>query len=55
LAIVTKIEEKQKLAKLHELGFELILHPLYSPDLIPSDFFLFPNLKMARWNEILVE
>ena len=26
-------------------GYELILHPAYSPDLAPSDFFLFPNLK----------
>ena len=26
-------------------GYELIPHPAYSPDLAPSDFFLFPNLK----------
>ena len=26
-------------------GYELIAHPVYSPDLPPSDFFLFPNLK----------
>ena len=26
-------------------GYELILHPAYSPDLAPRDFFLFPNLK----------
>ena len=26
-------------------GFELIPHPTYSPDLAPSDYFLFPNLK----------
>ena len=26
-------------------GYELIQHPAYSPDLAPSDFFLFPNLK----------
>ena len=26
-------------------GYELIPHPTYSPDLAPSDFFLFPNLK----------
>ena len=26
-------------------GYELIPHPSYSPDLAPSDFFLFPNLK----------
>lgn len=31
--------------KLNKLRFELIPHPLYFPDLTPSDFFLFPNLK----------
>lgn len=28
-----------------ECGFEILPHPPYSPDLAPSDFFLFPNLK----------
>jgi len=31
---------------LHELRFELLSHPPYSPDLAPCDFFLFPNLKI---------
>ena len=26
-------------------GYELIQHPAYSPDIAPSNFFLFPNLK----------
>ena len=26
-------------------GYQLIPHPTYSPDLAPSDYFLFPNLK----------
>ena len=26
-------------------GYGLIPHPAYSPDLAPSDYFLFPNLK----------
>ena len=26
-------------------GYKLIPHPAYSPDLAPSDFFLFPNFK----------
>ena len=26
-------------------GYEIIPHPAYSPDLTPSNFFLFPNLK----------
>lgn len=33
-------------AKIHELQFELVDHPPYSPDLSPSDFFLFPKLKL---------
>ena len=33
------------ITKLHELGFELLPHPPYSPDLAPSDYFLFTNLK----------
>jgi histone-lysine N-methyltransferase SETMAR len=32
----------QKLADLH---FEILKHPAYSPDLAPSDYYLFPNLK----------
>ena len=35
-------------------GIELLRHPPYSPDLAPSDFFLFPemkrNLKGRRFN-----
>jgi|SRR5687768_3191449 len=33
--------------KLEQLGYELIPHPPYSPDLAPSDYYLYPNLK--RW------
>ncbi|MCU7903102.1 MAG: transposase [Candidatus Thiodiazotropha sp. (ex Lucinoma aequizonata)] len=33
------------MAALHDCGFELIGHPPYSPDLAPSDFHLFPNMK----------
>ena len=32
-------------AKKHELGFESLPHPPYSPDLAPSAYYLFPNLK----------
>lgn len=35
------------MAKINELQFELLLHAPYSPDLAPSDYFLFPNLK--KW------
>lgn len=34
-------------AKLIELGYKLLPHPLYSPDLASCDFFLFPNLKKS--------
>ena len=33
------------MAKLHELHFELLVHPPYSPDLAPSDYLLFTDLK----------
>lgn len=33
------------MAAVAELGYELIPHPAYSPDLAPSDFFLFPRAK----------
>ena len=35
------------IAKLHELKFELLLHSPYLPNLDPSNFFLFPNMK--KW------
>jgi histone-lysine N-methyltransferase SETMAR len=28
-----------------DCGFEILPHPPYSPDLAPSDFYLFPKLK----------
>lgn len=33
------------MAKFNELKYELLEHPPYSPDLAPSDYFLFRNLK----------
>ncbi|GFU76535.1 histone-lysine N-methyltransferase SETMAR [Trichonephila clavipes] len=35
------------MAKIHELRFKLLDHPPYLPDLAPSDFFLFSQLKLA--------
>ena len=35
----------QALAAIQNAGFELLRHPPYSPDLAPSDFYLFPKLK----------
>ena len=33
------------MVKLNELKYELFEHPPYSPDLAPSDYYLFRNLK----------
>ena len=33
------------MAKLNELSFELLVHPPYSPVLVPSDYYLFADLK----------
>lgn len=33
--------------KLKDLGWKLLPHPPYSPDLAPSDYYLFSNLK--KW------
>jgi histone-lysine N-methyltransferase SETMAR len=30
---------------LADLHFEVLKHPAYSPDLAPSDYYLYPNLK----------
>lgn len=35
------------MAKIHELRYEMLPHPAYSPDLAPCDFHLFPDLK--KW------
>jgi histone-lysine N-methyltransferase SETMAR len=32
--------------KLRDLHYELLEHPPYSPYLAPSDFYLFPKLKL---------
>ena len=36
---------KVAMAAVERNGYELIPHPAYSPDLAPSNFLLFPNLK----------
>ena len=33
------------MAKLSELGYELLPHPPHSPDLAPNDYWLFADLK----------
>ena len=35
------------MVKFHELRYELLPHPPYSPNLASSDYLLFPNLK--KW------
>ena len=39
-------------AKLVELHYELLPHPLYSPDLASYNFLLFPNLKKSLAGQI---
>jgi len=34
------------MGKLRDLHYELFKYPPYSPDMVPSDFFLFPKLKL---------
>jgi histone-lysine N-methyltransferase SETMAR len=34
------------MGKFTDLHYELLEHPPYSPDLAPSDFYLFPKLKI---------
>ena len=36
---------QKTITKITELKYELLQHPPYSPDLAPSDFWLFPHLK----------
>ncbi|GFW88831.1 histone-lysine N-methyltransferase SETMAR [Trichonephila clavipes] len=39
------------MTKILEIRFELLNHPLYSPDLASSDFFLFPHLTLRSKNK----
>jgi histone-lysine N-methyltransferase SETMAR len=34
------------IGKLRDLHYKLLEHQIYSPDLAPSEFFLFPKLKL---------
>ena len=38
---------QQAVQTTEQCGFEILPHPPYTPDLAPSDFFLFPNLKKS--------
>ena len=37
---------------LTKMGIKTVPHPLYSPDLIPCDFWLFPKLRGCRYETI---
>ena len=39
------------MAAVRDCGFELVDHPPYSPDLAPSYYFLFPNMKKTLGRE----
>ena len=43
--IVTVHKSRVAQAAIHECKFEQLNHPPYSPDLAPSDYYLFRNLK----------
>ena len=34
-------------AVIARMGWSVVPHPLYSPDLAPSDFYLFPSMKVS--------
>ena len=34
------------------MGIKTVAHPLYSPDLAPCDFWLFPKLRGCRYETI---
>ena len=38
-----------EMVAVHDYGFELVDHLPYSPDLAPSEYFLFPNMKKPTW------
>jgi histone-lysine N-methyltransferase SETMAR len=38
------------MGKLRDLHYQLLEHPHYSPDLAPSDFYLFPKLAGQRFS-----
>lgn len=48
------------IAKLNQLHFELVIHSSYSPNLAPSVYYLFQNLKRLqqrkgfKWNEEVI-
>lgn len=39
------------MAKLHQLGYKVLPHPPYSPDIAPSDYYLFSDLKNSLANQ----
>ncbi|KAG5329130.1 SETMR methyltransferase, partial [Acromyrmex charruanus] len=45
--LAPKKAKSDAMAKFNEFHYELLPHPAYSPDLVPCDYFLFPNLK--KW------
>ena len=40
---------KATIKTVNKLGFEVLKHPAYNPDLAPSDYHLFAPLKDALW------
>ena len=44
---------KATIETINKLGFEVLEHPAYSPDLAPSDYHLFAPLKTNNFNYVL--
>ena len=40
-------KSNESITKLQELGFTILPHPAYSPDIAPSDYYLFAPMKSA--------
>jgi len=43
--LILELLSRTSYRKLAYLGFQYLDHPHYSPDLVPSDYHLFPGLK----------
>ena len=51
----TTEENKSVVTNLDEFGFTTVDYPPYSPDMAPSDYFLFPNMKKSLgWSALSV-
>ena len=45
------VPPRKAVVAMHDCDFELVNHPPYSPDLAPSDYLLFTNMKKKNLAE----